>query len=305
MEKISVIKRAMDLMPQSLKDEFAAHPQYYVLSALLVLLVVAVLIFLYVLIFIGLTKINGRVFDRIEKKRGRSLKYQILKQIINVIIFVIIIVIPLGGDRIGTSLLGSTAVIAAILGFAGQDILKDVLSGLLISIYKPFDIGDRIELEDGTVGIVETMTMRHIVVIRIDTLRQIIPNSKVNNMSVVNYSYGYVHRSQIFKFPVGYDVDIEKTKRVILEAVKSSAYSRPDKIMKDGRRDYAPVYFVEIADSAIMMSTTVYYDSSSASEVVRDDINTRVFEALSANGIEIPYNYMTIVMKEDKKTEDK
>ena len=147
-------------------------------------------------------------------------------------------------DRIRQSLFGSAAILTAVIGFAGQDVIKDILSGLQISIYRPFDIGDRIELEDGTVGIVESITMRHVVITRIDTLRTIIPNSKLNNYSILNYSYADIQRSMLLKFPVAYHSDIRRTKQVIADAVKASPFTIPGKTQPDGKKDYVPVYFI-------------------------------------------------------------
>lgn len=203
----------------------------------------------------------------------------------------------IGWKNIGGSLLGSAAVITGIVGFAAQDVIKDILSGILISIYKPFDLGDRIELEDGTVGIVESITMRHVVIVRIDTLRVVIPNSRINAASILNYSFGDIQRSCLFRFPVGYDSNIAKTKAVIGDAIKSSPYSVPGKKQKDGSMDYGQVYFIDIADSALIMAVTVYYNSQTASEMLKDDINTRVFEALEENGIDIPYNHTSVIIK--------
>ena len=54
----------------------------------------------------------------------------------------------------GNSLFQGTAVIAAIAGFAAKPVLSDMFCGFMISTTKPFNIGDRIELDDGTAGIV-------------------------------------------------------------------------------------------------------------------------------------------------------
>ena len=288
------IDNLLKILPEEVLAGGEANPGEILalLATAIVLLIIVAAI--YILIYLGIVKLNHRIFLKIEKKKGASIKFQFMEKLINTIAFIVILIIPFAGDKIGHTILGSTAVLAAIAGFAGQDVIKDILSGLLISVYKPFDIGDRIELDDGTIGVVENMTMRHVVIVPIDTLRVVIPNSKINGMSIINYSYGYVSRSLHFKFPVSYDVDILKTKKVISEAIQESEYSRPDKKYKDGKIDYAPVYFIEIADSALIMSTTVYFDSRIPSEIVKDDIHTRVFEALEENNIEIPYNNMTL-----------
>ncbi len=262
-----------------------------------VLLVLSVLG--YILMYKILSMIVHRLFKTLRNKRGNKIHIEFLERITNFGITVVVIVSFLGWENLGKSLLGSAAVLTGVIGFAAQDVIKDVLSGLLISIYKPFDLGDRIELDDGTVGVVESITMRHVVIVGIDTIRMVIPNSKINTASIKNYSFGDVQRSCLFKFPVGFDSDIEKTKQIISDAVMSSPYTVPGKKQKDGTMDYGSIFFIDVADSALIMAVTVYYESSIASEKLKDDINTRVFEALGENGIEVPYNYSTVVLKKE------
>ena len=76
--------------------------------------------------------------------------------------------------------------IAAVAGFAAQPVIADLICGMMISATKPFDIGDRIELEDGTAGIVKDITLRHVTLQDIDTIVRIIPNSKLNGMKITN-----------------------------------------------------------------------------------------------------------------------
>jgi small-conductance mechanosensitive channel len=266
-------------------------------TAVLITILVTIIFFIFCYFaWRFLQKLNNHIFRKIEEEKGRSMSRDFLEKLISFAITVFFVVIPFNWDDIGQSVLGSATVIAAVLGFAAQDVIKDILAGVQISIYKPFDIGDRIELENGTAGIVENITMRHVVIKRIDTLRVVIPNSKMNDYSVVNYSYD-VPRSALFNFPVGYQSDVRKAKQVIAQAIKDSPYSIPGKLMKDGTMDYAPVYFIDVGASALIMSVTVYFDHGTATEVLKDDVNTAVFEALAANGIEIPYSYTNVILQ--------
>ena len=288
-----LIKVIPEALQPYVTDSVANNLILFGLSLIIMLIYLALLI----LIAHVLRVLNKKLFRRLRKKRGKKTHLVFLEGVINAYIVVIAVIVPLAGDSIKKSILGSAAVLTAVVGFAAQDIIKDMLAGLLISIYKPFDIGDRIELEDGTVGIVESITMRHVVIIRIDTLRVVIPNSKINNVSVVNYSFDYVDRSILCKFPVSYDSDLEQVKDVIKEAVMSSPYSEPGKKSRDGEMTYAPVYFLELADSALIMAVTVYYKPTTPTEVIKDDINSRVFMAMQEAGIEIPYAYTNVVLQ--------
>ena len=286
-----------DLLPENAQFFFTDHPFGGI--ARLFVNAISVIVYFGILIFAVwfLQRINRKAFKYIEEKRGAKIHLQFLERVINIAIIVVIIIIPLAGDKIGTSILGSAAVLTAVVGFAAQDVIKDVLSGFLISVYKPFDIGDKIELDDGTIGIVESITMRHVVIIRLDNLRDVIPNSKINEIAVINYSIGKDSRSELFKFQVSYDTDTKKAKQVIAKAVEESPYSLPGVKAEDGSRTYGKVYFTEMGDSALSMSVRVYFDRDGNVFEVRDDINTRVFDALAEAGIEIPYAYTNVVIR--------
>jgi small-conductance mechanosensitive channel len=267
---------------------------------ILIGVILAIILMLAVYFFLAwiCLKISRKIFSSIERRKGKSIHTQFAENLVKLAIIIIFIVIPLGGDKIGQSLLGSAAVLAGVVGFAAQDVIKDILAGIQISIYKPFDLGDRIELEDGTAGIVQGITMRHVVLRLMDTAVLVIPNSSINTETIRNYSYAYVPRSVQFSFPVAYKTDVNKAKQVIYDAIEESQYSFPGKKGKNGEMIYGPVYLIAINDSSLAMKVTVYYKPETPTEVLKDDINTRVFEALGRAGIEIPYPYRSVIVHE-------
>jgi len=197
----------------------------------------------------------------------------------------------------GRVLFQGTTVIAAIAGFAAQPVFAALICGMMLSITKPFDIGDRIELEDGTRGIVKDITLRHVTLQDIDTVVQVIPNSKLNGMKIANMSLDGHLRSIHMRFNVAYDTDIELAKAVVARTIRECPHTVPGKPVTSGN-DYGPVYFIEYADSSLVLSTTVYYEPTVPTEVVKSDINTRILHAMRTNGIEIPYKYVNVVMND-------
>jgi len=196
----------------------------------------------------------------------------------------------------GRVLFQGTTLIAAVAGFAAQPVIADLICGLMLSATKPFDIGDRIELEDGTSGIVKDITMRHVTLQDIDTVVRIIPNSKLNGMRIANMSAVPGLRSIHMRFNVGYDTDIDRAMAVIGAAVEQSPLTVPGR-PGEGGNVYGPVYFIQYADSSLVLATTVYYPPNFTTESVKSDVNIRVKRALDENGIEIPFNYVNVVMK--------
>ena len=269
------------------------------------IVVIAIITFLltaavYILLTYFILKLNKAIFKRIEQKRGNSITLQFLQKAIALLLIAIFVVLPLGGKQLARSLLGSTAVLAVIVGLAANEVLKDMFAGLEISIYKPFDIGSRIMLEDGRAGIVEKLTLRHVVLRLIDTTRVIIPNSKANQSIIVNYSYAeHVPRSFDVRFGIGYNSDIDKAKEIIKQTICDCPLTLNKDRYKEDDPNSKSVYFLEITDSAIILGATIYYPHELRTEVVKDEVNTRIFKALCDNGIEIPYNYVNMIMKKE------
>lgn len=243
---------------------------------------------------LGITQAVSR---HIQRKRADILAV-FMRRLISVIIVVVGIIVIYsvfhGLNPLMTAIILAITVIAVVIVFAAQGMLKDLLGGVLISIYKPFEIGDRITLEDGTTGVVKDITMRHVALVGLDTEIFVVPNSKLNDMKITNYCYHRDNRSAKFNFYVALNSDMEKVLAVVKEAVISSPYSIPGREI-NGKMDYSPVYFMAYETTGFRISTTVYFPSNVATEVMISDVNLRVHKALAENGIEVPYPYINVV----------
>ena len=251
-----------------------------------------------------LLKIKKKVVEK-RLKKHKNIQVRFTQNLISGLIIAIaviwVLVSSTATSGFGKVLFQGTAIIGAVIGLAAQPVIADLFSGLMISMNKPFTIGDRIELDNGVKGVVMDITPRHVVIRGIDTLDIIIPNSKINACVITNMSHNTRIRSIHFRFSVAYGTDVEKAMSVIRDAVIESEYSIPARkgTPVDGQGEYGPVYFIAYADSSLQMATTVYFEPTVASEVVTSDINLRVKKALEAAGIEIPFNYVNVVMKSD------
>jgi len=283
MKKTAASPDIIAQVTQFLKD----HPTISAFGSLLISILVATII-----VFV-LLKLERKVARKwIDKYDGINARFS-EKVIRFVIIFMAVLWVIMSNSitqSFGSSLFQGTAVLAAIAGFAAKPVLSDMFCGFMISTTKPFNIGDRIELDDGTAGIVKDITIRHVVLQGIDTLKIVIPNSEINSRRITNLSHMTKTRSIHFRFVVGLNTNVDEAKRVIQAAVSECPWSLP----RVGE-DYSPVYFLQFTDSGLMMATTVYYAPTAPTEVVKDDINSRVKRALDAANIEIPYNYVNVI----------
>ena len=131
-----------------------------------ILIQMAVVVGIVVLMWV-LMRVNRILFREIRKKQ-EGLHLLFFERINKSVILIGGTILALSGfgglGSVWKTFLGGTAIISAVLAFAAQDVIKDVLGGLMISIYKPFEIGNRVELENGTTGIIQDITMRHVVI---------------------------------------------------------------------------------------------------------------------------------------------
>jgi len=241
------------------------------------------------------------VYNRFVKKKlkdKKNIQIRFTQNIIRTIIvlagIIWVLVSSTATTEIGKVLFQGTAIIGAVAGLAAQPVLGDLFSGIAISFNKPFEIGDRIELDCGIRGIVMDITPRHVIIRTIDTIDVIVPNSKINSSLITNMSHNTKIRSVHMKFNIAYGTDVEKAMNAVKYAVMNSELTVP--AWKG--ENYGPVYFISYADSSLVLATTVYYQPTVSTETVMSDINMRVNDIFAKEGIEIPFNYVNVVMKE-------
>jgi small-conductance mechanosensitive channel len=175
------------------------------------------------------------------------------------------------------------------LGFGLQNIASNLVSGLIVLLERPVKIGDRIEVA-GTEGEVIEIRARSTTVLTNDNIAIIIPNSRFITEEVVNWSY--TDAKVRFRVPVsvGYETDVRKVERLLLEV----AAENPDVLA-----DPAPVVrFLEFGDSGLKFELRVW----STSLIQRKGklvsaINFGILEKFRREDIPIPYPQRDVHLK--------
>lgn len=229
-----------------------------------------------------------RITDKIMERRDYESSLRgFLKNLISWSLKILLVVAILGTFGIETT--SFAAIIAAAglaIGLALQGSMANFAGGVLILIFKPFKVGDFIEAQgmSGTVkeiGIINT---------RLSTFGNqiaIIPNGKLANDNIVNYSAENTRRENL-TFGISYDSDIKKAKDILTDIVTSF-----DKVMKDP----APqVMVAELADSSVNLSLR-YWATNADFWDCRWHILEEVKARFDAEGIEIPYPHMVEIQK--------
>ncbi|MFW8633608.1 mechanosensitive ion channel family protein [Cribrihabitans pelagius] len=184
----------------------------------------------------------------------------------------------------------TTSIVAAIgaaglaIGLAMQGALSNLAAGVMIVIFRPFKLGDFIDV-DGVMGTVKEITLNNTVLADLSNVKTIIPNSEVWGNTIVNYS-AYPTRRAEWTFGVGYGADLDLAERVIR-----------DTIMGDSRSHSEPAPFIQVNglnSSSVDFLVRVWVNAADYFQY-QADMKRRVKEALDAAGVDIPFPTRTLV----------
>ena len=178
-----------------------------------------------IIVILILTILTTNIFRRVWRKFGKDTIHQkFIKNVLSVIIWTVGIVLILnqlpGFAQIATALLAGSGIAALTIGLAAQESLGNAFNGLFISIFKPFEVGDRIHLVNSNItGFVEDITIRHTVIRTFMNSRIIIPNSVMNKELIENSHFCNPQAAAFIDVTVIYGSDIAKASEIMAQVI--------------------------------------------------------------------------------------
>lgn len=189
-----------------------------------------------------------------------------------------------------TLIFSGAGIIAAIIGFAAQAALSNLIAGAFIVIFRPFRVGDYIKLDEARVGIVEDITLRHTVINNFENKRLIIPNSVISTDSVLNHTIEDSHILSFNNFKLGIKADIDLARRIIQEeAVKLPTvidYRTPDQVIADIHQ--VEVRVIDIHPDHIHMRAYVWLNEPFQEFKTKCDLKEAVHKRFLEEGVALP-----------------
>jgi small conductance mechanosensitive channel len=184
-------------------------------------------------------------------------------------------------SQIGISLgplLAGLGIAGFVIGFALQDTLSNFASGLMILLYRPFDVSDVIEA-GGVFGTVSHMSLVNTTILTFDNQTMVLPNNKIWGDVIKNLTSQRQRRVDMM-FGIGYADDIEKTERVLLDIVTSHSA-----VLKDPE---PMVHLHELGDSSVNFIVRPWVKTDDYWPVYWD-ITRAVKLRFNEEGISIPF----------------
>lgn len=272
--------------------------------------VVSIVVGVYFLTFVLRKLLNLSIKRQSKKVNVDPTNFSFLKNSISFVMYtgglIAIFYITPSLRSLGTALFASAGIFAAILGFASQKAFSNIIGGIFILIFKPFRVKDTIEIGTGNKGIVEEITLRHTIIRNYENRRIIIPNSIIGDETIVNSNLIDERIKKFVEFDVSYDSDIDLAKKIIYEEACNHPLlldNRSDED-KDNGSPKVIIRVIRLGEYAITIRAYVWAKCNDDAFIINCDLNESVKKRFDNSGIEIPFPYRTIVMKNNNQKID-
>jgi len=178
----------------------------------------------------------------------------------------------------------SLAILASALGvgigFGVQNITNNLISGLIILLERPIQVGDFVKVGD-LLGVVDRIGARSTEIRTLDQVTIIVPNSRFLEHEVINWNHGDpISRLRI---PVGvaYQSDVKRVQLALLEAARN----HPEVLLKPPPQ----VWFEAFGESALKFELLVWIGDPHKQLQVKSDLYYQIEASLRQAAIEVPF----------------
>lgn len=256
----------------------------------------------YAILFFALAKVLARVVHMtIRRALARDTEgrldvatVQFIGQLVRIAIYVVAVLaymqlIP-ALRSVGTTLLASAGLASVILGLAAQSTLSNMVAGLSLLLYRPFDVGDRIQVQAPSgleTGTVESLNLGYTVLQTYDNRRVVIPNSAMASQTTINLTARDPRVLAMVPIGISYSADVDRAREILLEL----AAQHP--LVQEVHS--CPV--TSLGDFSVTLTLRAWCANPIDAVAVQYDLFEQAKRRFDAEGIEIPFPYTNVIVK--------
>lgn len=283
-----------------MKEQFNIFIETYPIALTVIKIVITILL---ASLTIKLLRKSARKY---AAKHGPAIHVRFLYNLSKAVVFMTAILV-IGSQFDGfhqavTTLLASSGILALGASLAAQESMANIINGIFISIFKPYNLGDRVSLpeKNNLTGIVTEMNLRHTIITTFANTSYIIPNTQMSTAIIENSNF----KNQTYTYPVdaliSYASDVKKAMDILAKVISE----HPDFV--DTRTEEAKAEGIpavnpslrEFTLNGVNIRASVTVSDVSKSFKACSDIRVRLKEEYDANGIQLSYNTVSVVYKD-------
>ncbi len=181
----------------------------------------------------------------------------------------------------------SAAVFSAVVGIILAPIVGNIINGVFVLADQPFEIGDMIELDDGTQGFVDDITIRYTKIFTLDNTFLVIPNGNIRDRDVTNFSAEDERTRLSLDVLVTYESDIDEARRLMERAARDTddvIEGGPDIRVGSARYPANPgTLIAEYGDNGVLLRLRYWIKKPYKIGRVESDVRTNIWETFAAS----------------------
>ncbi len=245
--------------PQTIKEVFFELRERF-LNALPGVMTGAIIFAIFYLAAFGGARLISYAAPRVKADTGVVL---LLSRVYYYTLIILGLVTGLGATGLNVNaLVAGLGLTGFAFGFALKDVLSNLLSGIMLLVYQPFNIGDQIKM-GGYEGTIKTIRMRDTVVRSYDGRNIIIPNTKLITEVVVNNTTAKLRRESIV-IGIPSNANVNEACELFLQAMQQhstitgrvemplrATYTAEDVVLIEGRFWYEPRVNGKVVESEV------------------------------------------------------
>lgn len=225
-----------------------------------------------------------------DRRAGNETVRGFLLSLIDVVIMLVLLIIIIGVIGIDTSsFIALFASAGVAVGMALSGTLQNFAGGVIILLFRPFKVGDFIEAQ-GVSGTVKEIQIFNTLVHTGDNKVILLPNGPVSTGIINNYSREPKRRLD-FTFSIAYGDDYEKAKEVLLRLIKEDS-----RVLDNPAAPF--VALSALGASSIDITVRVWCKQEDYWGI-KFDLNKKVYEIFPKEGLNFPYQTLTLHVEKD------
>lgn len=258
------------------------------ISSLITILVIYIVIMVLDIIIDGWGK---RVAERTKSSVDEQL-LPIAHRFSRIFISIVglLFILPIWGIQVGP-LMASLGVAGVAIAFALQNTLGNIFGGISIILDKSLKVGDKIRIDNDTMGTVMDVGLRSTKIKTWDGELITMPNGKLADSRILNFVQPEPSVRVVIDFGVEYGSDANKVRKVVLETIKNLPG-----FMKDPE---PKVLMIEMGDFALKFKALFWVENFDIKFETKSLATEEIYNALKKSGIGIPFPTRTIYMKKE------
>lgn len=208
-----------------------------------------------------------------------------LASLVNIVLKILVVIVVL--TTVGIEMTSIVAVLGAAslaIGMALSGTLQNFAGGVVILLFKPFKVGDYIEVQTGYAGSVQEILIFTTRLKTVDNKVVYLPNGNLANGVITNYNQEGLRRIDC-TFDIAYGDDVATARQVLMELMKHDA--------RIHKTPPPQVYLQTLSESSIRLMVR-FWVSTEHILAVQYDLNEQVYFQFTRHGLHFPFPQVAV-----------